>query len=1562
MNKLNPIQQSEYIESNFREYIKDTFDFKDKAYQKQFENELNNQVLYKGPYLNISLPFESSKSLNDLIEEGKASALFRKFGNIDVNRKLYYHQEISFEKIMNERNVVITTGTGSGKTESFLYPVINSILKEIENGDNPSGVRAILLYPMNALVNDQIDRVRKLLSDFPEIRYGFYTGDTPQEETPSMRKELEKLNNCVIPENEVLSRDEIRNNPPHLLFTNYSMLEYLLIRPNDFKIFSKEYLKNWRYIIMDEAHTYNGALGIEVSLLLRRITGLADKKPNFILTSATLGEQGKDENDIIDFAKELTSSEYSISDIIFSKRKKINYQNIEYKINPEEYIQIEECVENLESLKEKCKKYYDYNGSDIKELLYELLIRDKNIYDLYEELKDESKQFKNVFNYMMQYSFSKPEQLVSLISLINKARKEKRMIYDIKYHTFIKTLSGAYITVAPEKKLTLKPTSQINNLKTFEFGTCRYCNAPYILGKIFNNYFAQNTDVDIYENYGDNENISVDYFLLPESLKSEEIDMDNCEKYKLCGNCGYVYQSEDLNAQTCECEESYKIDVLKVKTVERKNNISSCPCCYRTSKNGIVRTVNLGKDEATAILAQILYGSLEKKNEQEKKISDSKTLSFSIGDSKEKSIKNDEKSAKQFLAFSDSRQQASFFAEFFEYNHNRFLRKRLIWEIIKNNNYEEIKLEKLVANLERLIEKNDVFPDSQLSNSKQAWITAMYELLKIDGNYSGEGLGLFYFKPNIDNVMDMISEENVNDNFGKYHITKEDLKKIIYVVFDVFRTSSAINYTNSGLIQDEKKEYLGYRRFESAIKLKKNKSIKRDGVNIDGNIRSFIPVNNSNSSNVKYIKKVANCSTEEANEILEALFNTIGIQAKLFELYDSIEDETYRINAEKYVIDNYRNSKYFKCSKCERYTPYNVHNVCVNGECDGTLYECDPDVELSSNYYRKNYMDKKIERMVIKEHTAQIEKKQAKEYQNKFKHKQINILSCSTTFEMGIDVGDLETVFMRNVPPTPANYVQRAGRAGRSDDSSAFVLTFCGTSSHDYTYFEEPKKMISGKICPPKFKITNQKIIMRHLIAASLGFFFRKYPAYYESIEKLVLEGGIEKFKEYLENKPEELNIYINEKLLSKEIYETYSDFKWLLLLEKSTDYISNFENTIKDILNDFNSEMEKAKSNSEFATAEYFKGQIAKIKKENTIQLLTKYNVIPKYGFPVDVVELEIYRNGIKSNDYKLSRDLSIAISEYAPESEIIVDKEKYTSRYIKLIRNKELTRNYFVTCPICKRQNVDEVPGRLSVCRYCNSVIEERTNDYFIEPVFGFRTGMNKESTSKKPVKTYAGEVEYLGGGEKDESVLYLGKDNYVIIETSTNDELLVTNTNPFYMCNTCGYTKIIKNRGSQIEVDEEHYSFNGLKCFNSNLKKIALGHKFKTDVAKITVYTSMERNEALSLLYAILEGISIEYNIERKDIDGVVALNDSGVYDFVIFDNVPGGAGHTKRLLEKEKVIEMFKRAKEKVSQECCDENTSCYNCLRNYNNQRIHRKLKRIYAKNILEDIINNITNE
>ena len=174
MARLNPIQESNFIENEFREYLKDTFNFSDKDYQEQFSKELDRQSLYKGPYLNVSLPFVSTKSINELIDEGKVSPLFRKLSDIKLDQKLYKHQEESIDKICSGKNVVITTGTGSGKTESFLFPVLNTILKDIEAGNNGPGIRAILLYPMNALVNDQIDRVRKILTGFPEIRYGFF--------------------------------------------------------------------------------------------------------------------------------------------------------------------------------------------------------------------------------------------------------------------------------------------------------------------------------------------------------------------------------------------------------------------------------------------------------------------------------------------------------------------------------------------------------------------------------------------------------------------------------------------------------------------------------------------------------------------------------------------------------------------------------------------------------------------------------------------------------------------------------------------------------------------------------------------------------------------------------------------------------------------------------------------------------------------------------------------------------------------------------------------------------------------------------------------------------------------------------------------------------------------------------------------------------------------------------------------------------------------------------------------------------------------------------------------
>lgn len=1574
MAKLNPIERSKYINDRYKEYLKSSFEFGKGKLQKLFIDQLEQEKLFKGPYIDMSFPFKRGHNLDYLIEHNEVCKLFRELDDINYIRPLYAHQERAIKQIKKGRSAVITTGTGSGKTEAFLYPILNELLYDIENGNNEVGVRALFLYPMNALVNDQIDRVRKILSNYPQITFGFFTGDTPEKANANDRNKLAQENGVSIPNHELISREEIRNNPPHLLFTNYSMLEFLLIRPNDYSIFTPQRLANWKFIVLDEAHSYNGALGIELSLLLRRLTGLAAKKPRFILTSATLGEQGKSEKDIVRFASNLTSVEFNESDIIFSE--KIELKNcVEYRIQGSDYTALKNVADSYVKLQEVAQKYYNGQTLNVKELLYELLIRDENVYKLSSLLKKGSKEFAYIYSQMSD--FMSQEELVALIDLINMSEKDGIALFDLKYHSFVRPLSGAYITYGKEPKLSLTKTNEIDGMKAFEVGNCRYCNSPYIIGKIQHKeddkktYLLQNNEIDIYENYGNEEFSRIDYFLLENSINEEEVDIDNISPYEVCSKCGEIHMADNLNAKKCECGEEYRFKVYKVLSGNQAdddfiyNNITQCPCCGHRGKSGVVKALNIGKDEGTALIAQMLYEAIDEREEEDNKTKEIKKLSLKPRE-RIVSEKKEEK-AKQYLSFSDSRQQASFAAVFFDANHIRMLRKRLVWEIIKNNNYEDLSLNKLIAYLDEKIKAKNLF-QNDMDSYKNAWATVLVDLLKIDGSYDGEGLGLYYFDLNVKSILNELDEEEIAEYFG-YNMTKQKLYTLMQVVFSVFKTTPAINYVKSTLTPDEKREVLDYRRFNNYVILNnpKKKNNSNTGDKPSNDTRSFLPVTGESNMIVRYVMKVFGIEACKAKDMLESVFNLLldanGIETFL---HKHDKKDAYQIDASKYIVKNYKTSKFYQCQKCGRLTPYNINDKCVQDLCDGKLLEVDPDEVLASNFYRQQYKNKKIESIVIKEHTAQLSRKKAKEYQIDFKNKKINILSCSTTFEMGIDIGGLETVFMRNVPPTPANYVQRAGRAGRRKDSSAYILTYCGVNSHDYTFFSSPEKMISGVIQPPFFNVLNRKIIVRHLMATSLGFFFRKNSDCFKNLGTLVINGGVDRFKEYMNSQPADLNEYINNKILPEAVYAGYRDFKWLDDMGGEDEKMKRFVDIILEMKNEFELAKEDAiiRQNQGDAQASrevaYYINQLINIEKESVIDSLSRYCVIPKYGFPVDLVELQIYDNGIPVNKYDMSRDLKIAISEYAPDSEVICDGKKYTSKYIALNKHGEYPKNWFVTCPICKKINVFLSNVNDSECCYCGASISTEKAEYYIEPVNGFKTGQTKESTRLKPKKSYAGEVSYIGNGKTDEEKLIIG--NLIELETSSDDELLVLNKAGFYMCPLCGYSDISKGVARYPKIKKKHKNYKQFDCHCDEVEYIRLGHKFRTDVARITV-PSLSSNEkisypqALSFLYAFLEGVSKALEIERDDIDGVLTLNlECQSYDIILYDNVPGGAGHVKRLLNRDAIINSLKVALAKVSVECCNENTSCYNCLKNYRNQSYHKKLQRKLAINVIKRLL------
>jgi len=1559
MKKMSPIEQSKFIESEFRNYINSTFSLSDPDYNQAFLEEMKGTSLYRGPFISLNLPFATSKSINDLIDEGRISPEFRRFSDIPFDRKLYYHQEKAIDRISKGKNVVISTGTGSGKTESFLYPILNSILKEIKLGNEEIGLRALFLYPMNALVNDQIDRVRKILCNYPKITFGFFTGETEEKTTTSLRNNLSKVNECEIPPNELISREEIRNSPPHLLFTNYSMLEYLLIRPNDLKVLASENMNNWHFVVLDEAHTYQGALGIEIAMLMRRVTGLVKTKPQFILTSATLGDEKKGLKDIIAFAESLTSVKYEDDDIIFAKRIQPNEDHNKYQISPSLYPLLNEKKNNLDELKFIAEQYGKFdNYEKTNAIIFDLLKYDQNLFDFFEIASGQTVQdFQTVFEEMSKYNgFSKENELIDFIKLISFANKDEKTFFDCRYHTFIRALDGAFITLPPYKKLRLSNHKKIDGRPAFEIGVCKFCNNIFIIGKIVNHFLIQNDDIDIYENYGEIEEIKIDYFLIKTQVTGIEIEDGKVEEYVVCSNCGHIHARNDLNASSCICGAEFQVELLRVinDSDDTKNNLTKCPCCDRVSRDsiGVVSGFHLGKDQASAVISQILYkviGNEKILPPKTKQVSGFFDFSSGFSLPPEKT----EKQFKQLLAFSDSRQQASFFADFFAYIHERFLRKRLIWNELEKNGHHSIPLESLAKKIGNFLETNPVF-DSENESDDEAWICVLAELLNVDGYYGGEGLGLFLFGLDLDSWEESLPTEWVTKYFGKYNINKNDLINLLKVLFDVFRTAPAINYSQANLNADQREQNFVYRRFINKIVLKKNPRLPNTENATFNSEKSFLPVSNGRSNFAfDYASRVLGASETETLEMLSNLF-VLLVEKGIIESVPNGSTPGYQINAKKYRIHSYKEYQWFVCQKCGRVTPYNIKNVCPKPDCDGTLTQCNVDDVFSDNYYRKEFMTKEIEKIIVKEHTAQLSTKKAKEYQKDFKNKKINILSCSTTFEMGVDIGTLETVFLRNVPPNPANYIQRAGRAGRREDSNAFVLTFCGANSHDFTYFVDPSKMISGHISPPKFKVTNEKILLRHFTAAGLGFFFRNHPELYKNVDSLIFGGGMDEFQRYLFSKPDDLGKYIDERLLDQETFSKYSDFQWATKIFDQNGNIWVFEQSIKEKISLFEKGEEEARAKNNYVDAQYFKEQIKMIRTGRIIDNLSRFTVIPKYGFPVDVVELNIINQTGRDTDFDLSRDLSQAISEYAPESEIIVDKKKFTSRYIINPPNNRLTKYYYFECPNCEHMNVGIVPEDLDSCENCKSPRNNPILNHFVIPILGFFTDKKSvESRTRKPKKTLAGEIKYLGKGISNEDLINLN--NFIFAESTRNDELLVLNENPFFSCPVCGYTKIEKG-SSSTKIICKHKTPQEHDCSSQDLFRLSLGHKFKTDVVKISVSQSLDKRQALSLLYAMLEGISDAFDIERRDINGVINKNNWNSYDLIFFDNVPGGAGHVRRVMTSEGLKMAFESAFNKVNLNCCDENTSCYNCLRNYSNQKIHKYLRRKDARDILKNIL------
>lgn len=1624
---MNPRETTDKIKYDYQDYISSILEVNDKEITKLARENVIKTEFVKGPYLETTLPFISGKSLKELVEEGVLSSEFAKIGAAvhysDWN--LHIHQEVALRKVITEkRNIVVSTGTGSGKTECYLYPIFNEIMREKEEGKLDAGVRALLIFPMNALANDQQKKLRKLLKNYPDITFGRYTGETeraiknetPEEAEKRIHEEYDRAHQGDADEimqksipNEIMCREMMAKMPPHILLTNYAMLEYMLLRPDTAPFFDNDTAKNWHFIVIDEAHTYKGANGTEISFLLRRVKERIRHHMHdpfrCIATSATLGsEDGK--SDLANFAEQLFDETFTENDVITTNRVMRQIPSSGRKFMPEEYTQLKKRVKDKEE---------DEKGR----ILFQELSKDMRLFSVYETLKNRPKKIEEVASTVFADIDGKREREEALVNLIELAAAAKKGKYEsallpARYHLFVKSLEGMFVQFMPQKQVFLDRKEKVGNGErghsVFELANCEKCKQEYLVGKtvakLGGTYFVQTSSSD-----------KPEYYFIPRKQNDKlwsEFDEDDSvdepdkltdlDKYHLCLSCGRITEFGLKHPEDC-CDlsnPSKVVTVYKLKYRGHSKESSCCPCCGATKK-GLIKRFLTANQPATFAVAKSLYDAIPPRPNKKVKylqgespvddiFSDNLFSDDTISDIHDINDEVIDESGRKLLIFSDNRQEAAFFAGFFEKKYLLIMWRKVILTCLKNSIDKKLYISDLIKAVRNEAEKSGLYTfdeerQADMTDNEKLEMAAHYvmqEFAQPDSRTGLEGLGYIQIYPD---------PVPLNSSFELAGLKGQEYWKLLRFMMDTMRQKGAFTYPNIIKATDDffgPRNHYGYFR-------------KEGSESSNGNcIYGFVPAENSNNRRLSLIHKLVDDmekSTQENNVIARDVLNKVYNSfirlgnpkiRHIIQSSNSSNGVIYCLNYAKWYFEYMEDDKkMYRCSTCGKVFGYSIKGLCPEMKCDGRLEEVTAKEIKDVPYYNRLYKDTKIIPMVAREHTAQLSAKTAGDYQKQFEEGKINVLSCSTTFEMGVDVGELEATFQRNVPPETSNYIQRAGRAGRRTSSAAFSVTFARRSSHDMTFFQNPAQIISGKISAPILEVDNEKIAQRHLNSIVVSWFFKLRPEFYEENTRRIVQFPGEhdmatELRAELEKHPLDLLASIHDALPPK-VCDALGVDEWRFI-EEITGTDGSLTKAIKerdaDIkgLRQFREELNPDSSKADMGRVRFADRLIDTLESEKSIHFLSAKCVLPKYGFPIDTVSLDIIGGDIEeSKKIDLSRDLRMAISEFAPPAEVVANGKVWKSYAINTVPDKSWPSYVYYVCPECKRiyppkSGVIDVLNDMAdveveECKVCGVKMNAKK---FIIPMFGFSTNISdkpKQVGEARPKSYYTTQTQFWGTddvtekqkAESMEETIYIGGKRIHKIY-SPGGKLFVLNQGSngggLYVCPVCGYA-VDPSTSKKIGIHKTKYA---RKCSNKNFINVSLGHEFFTDILKITLPRHLfrvpedesgeQKDEYLSVMYAILEGASQALGINRGDISGCV----TGDEEIVLFDDTPGGSGFVKRIyLHFEKVL---RAARDKVSGGCgCTEETSCYGCLRNYSNQFYHDNLSRGLAYKYINWLLN-----
>ncbi|WP_239405904.1 DEAD/DEAH box helicase [Frankia sp. Cj3] len=1543
---MDVIATAEHLSLTYRRYLRSLLPVRDPKLARALRDAIDaSPLLTKGPLLEATPPYAAGASLRRLIADGVLPSGFARLGGpaLPLDRPLYAHQETAIRKAAAGRNLVVATGTGSGKTESFLLPVLAELVRQRDAGTLGPGVRALLLYPMNALANDQVRRLRQVLAGTPEITFGRYTGETP--ERPAEGASLfEALNPGEARlSNELLSRTEMRDSPPHLLLTNYAMLEYLLLRPADMDLFEGPHGGHWRFVVLDEAHVYDGAKAEEVGMLLRRLKQkvFSRKKDSArslqaIATSATVGNSPAA---VMEFAAKLFDAPFEWSPGNPTRQDLVQATRVAVPDGP---------VQDAP----------DLGPADAAGLgRVRALLADGP----------------RLFTDLAEAAGISGARLAELVALGTAARDASGApMLSARYHLFARATEGAFTCLAgdagstggPHVALARREICPDCSAAVFEFGCCKRCGAVHLTGVIrkerSGEYFTSRVargDRRAWLVLGDpprpQDAARPESAARPEDAaqgadeddaafeETAEQDAKDAKSALLCGRCGALHAPTATGAVApCGCSAAY------LRTVRRLPGRSGTPrgclsCGARGT--GMIRLFESGNEASAAVLATALYQALPADDE----------------------FAGRPGGGRKLLAFSDSRQAAAFFAPYLESSHALVQQRRLILDGLARATAADpsCSVDDLIEAVAAEAGAAGVFGrrESRQARRRETARWVARELIALDERQSLEGLGLLRVALDVDPAW------RAPAPLLALGLTADECWLLLGELARTLRLQGALSMPAE---VDPADEMFDPRRGPIYVRV--------DGAEAKLKVLSWLPTRGVNRR-LDYLRRLLGTGGADPRETLAGCWRALTAVRDGWLAGTALPKigQVYRVDHTWLTLAPGGAAELYQCDVCRRRVSASVRGVCPTLRCAGRLAPVTAATDNDDEHYRALYQRTAPVSLTAREHTAQWTGLEAADIQQRFLAGEVNVLSCSTTFELGVDVGALNAVLLRNMPPTTASYIQRAGRAGRRAGSPALVLTYAQRRSHDLSRYAAPETMLTGQVRAPYVPLGNPRIDRRHAHSVALAAFFRDAKENTGQEWKnagaffLGERGGApgrpgppaapsQLVRSFLTPVPDDVDAALRAVLptsvqeqlgLDSGAWVDELDALLAAVRAELAQDVALFEERRKEAFESRRSDM-----------AARFERSINTITRRSLIGFLANRNILPKYGFPVDTVELRTaHCDSQVGARLELTRDLAMAIHEYAPGSELVAGGVLWRSAGIYRLPGRELITRSYTVCRGCQhyREGGDDLEP---ACTACGRPADGPVREYCV-PEFGFVADpRTARPGTAPPLRVWNGGVHVVSlGAELSESRWRSADGAMAWCHSGTRGRLVSLSEGPggagFLLCDWCGWGGANHGRAPKSHLNP----LRGKPC-TGLLRWRSLAHTYETDIVRVQVDApglgatgsgADERARWHSLLYALLEGCAEGLEISRGDIDGVVHAGADQRSGLVLFDTVPGGAGSAARIAGSLDIV--VDSALRRVSACDCGLETSCYGCLRTVGNERYHEDLSRGVALTILRSL-------